>query len=226
MLMLSLPKGVAAFVTAVAGISVSLPLSVFVVGLPLLAETLVLCGHLLESERWTVERWKRGKAAAADPSGFGDRPVKPKWEGWQALLARLFKGRSYRGVVYGLLQLPVGIAAFTLAVVLPATFWAFLLSPLAYQVSVRAFSFDWYAGDIVSNFLLPAWSGTQISWLYGGIGAVLVLLLPSILRGLGRLYAAWIEAAAGPALPADPAPAPSGNAAPVSDPLPEIRQYA
>jgi len=224
LLFLSLPKGIAAFITAVTGLAVSLPLSVFLVGLPLLAETLVLCGHLLELEKWSVERWKRGRTADA---AAGSRPVKPGWEGWQALLARLFKGRSYRGILYGFLQLPVGITACTLAIVLPVTFWAVQLSPAAYWISVRYFSFDWYAdGGLVVTRLLPSWSGTQLSWLYGAVGAVLSLLLPAILRGLGGLYAVWIEAAAGPAAPAATSPAPRGSAAPAADPIPEMRQYA
>ena len=41
-LLLSMPKGMAAFLTITAGLSVSMPLSVFLIGLPLLAETLLL----------------------------------------------------------------------------------------------------------------------------------------------------------------------------------------
>lgn len=197
MLILSLPKGIMAFVTVVAGLSVSLPLSVLLVGLPLLAETCVLCAHMMASERWTVDRWMRGEKLSGEDRS-SERPVKMKWEGWRALLAVLVQGRSYRGILYGFLQFPIGIAAFTLAIVLPVTSWAVMLSPLAYQISLRVFSFELFAYPDAMGWLLPTWSGYERSWLAGGIGAVFVLLMPLVLRALGRMYAGWITAVAGP----------------------------
>jgi hypothetical protein len=207
LLLLSLPKGIAAFVTVVAGLSVSLPLSAFLVGLPLLAETLVLCSSMLAAERVAVGNWKRGDEKEDTKTQNGMR----RWEGWRALLAVLFRRHSYRGILYALLQLPIGIAAFVIALVLPVTAWAVMLSPLAYQVSSRMFSFNLFEGNLLMDRLLPSFTSYEISWVYGGAGVLLVLFLPPVLRTLGRLYAAWILAAAGPerqdAVAAIPAPA-------------------
>ena len=197
MLLLSLPKGIAVFVTVVAGLSVSLPLSVFLIGLPLLAETLVLCGRMMASERVKAESWSKGEASLQAADRASD-PSQQTWKGWRALLAVLGKGRSYRGLLYGLLQLPIGIAAFTLAIVLPVTAWAVLLSPLAYQISIRMYDFNLFAADSVPWMWLPDLSPFERSWVAAGVGAVLVLLMPAILRALGRLYAAAVRAIAGP----------------------------
>lgn len=223
MLLLSLPKGIAAFVTVVAGLSVSLPLSVFLVGIPLLAETLVLCGSMLEAERRKTTAWSE----AGDLRG-AETTAPRVWGGWRSLLAVLGRGRSYRGILYGLFQLPVGIAGFTLGIVLPVTAWAVMLSPLAYLISTRLFSFELFSDPIVWDRLVPTWSGIERSWLAAGIGAVFVLLMPVVLRSLGRLYASWISAAAGPV----PAPAieevhsgPAGEPF-ASEKLPEPPLYA
>ncbi len=199
MLILSLPKGIAAFVIAVAGISVSLPLSVFLIGLPLLAAVLILCRRMLESEKKLVDAWligekptEAGGAAAADPASASS--------GWKGLLSVLGSARAYRSLFYSISQLPVGIASFTIAVVLPATAFGIMLSPLTYWVSDRFFQFDLFQTGWSVNGLFPQLTVTsyQLSWIYGGVGALLVLLLPVVLRTLGRFYAVWIQGIAGP----------------------------
>ncbi|WP_219640770.1 sensor domain-containing protein [Cohnella sp. CFH 77786] len=223
MLMLALPKGIAAFITVAAGLSVSLPLSVFLIGLPLLAETLVLCGRMMETERALAAQWRQaGQTDGEGGQGAGDRG----WRGWRALLAVLGQGRSYRGILFGLLQLPIGIAAFVTGIAVPIAAFAFLLSPLAYQISMGWFSFELFADPIVMDRLLPAWSGFERSWLAAGIGALFVLLLPLLFRAFGRMYVSWISAVAGPA---DISPVPAdreGAAAFSAEKLPEPRLYA
>lgn len=206
LLMASMFKGIAAFVTIVVGLSVSLPLSIFLIGLPLLAETLVLGRRLMEAESCKVVNWRMGvKKKSADMPAARQLPQR-EWKGWRNLIAELGQARSYRSIAYGLLQLPIGIAAFTMVIVLPVTAWAVMLSPLAQQASLRLFSYDLFAEDILMTTLLPTLTGFERSWVAAGIGAVLVLLMPSILRGLGRLYASWIMFIAGS--PAEPAEMP------------------
>lgn len=207
MLLLSLPKGIAAFVTVVAGLSVSLPLSVFLVGLPLLAETLVIGTRLLEAERLAVVKWKRGMKRSGEGSGSEYGQPSSQWGGWGPLLAVLGQARSYRSVLYGLLQLPIGIAAFTVGVVLPVTAWAVTLSPLAHWISTKYFDYELFGNDIVWSTLLPTWTGYERSWLAAGVGAVFVLLLPIVLRTLGKWYAGWVLAASGPETKTAPQPA-------------------
>jgi hypothetical protein len=221
MLLVSLPKGIAAFLTVVAGLSVSLPLSLFLVGLPLLAETLVLGCGMMDAERRSVAAWLSGTRHGE--ASLTEKPA--QWGGWKALLAALGRGKSYRGILYGLLQLPIGIAAFTVAIVLPVTSWAVMLSPLAYQVSSRIFSYELFTDDYVMNSLLADWSPFLRSWLYGGIGLVLVLLMPAVIRGFGRLYAAWILGIAG-AAPQPPAAPIIAQSESLQDRLPEPQPNA
>jgi hypothetical protein len=81
----------------------------------------------------------------------------------------------------------------------PVTVLAVLLSPLAYEVSMRMFDFDLFASTWGLDQLFD-WSLTSAhrSWIAGGVGVVFALLLPLIFRGLGHLYAAWILSVAGP----------------------------
>nr|MBC9200028.1 sensor domain-containing protein [Paenibacillus sp. PL91] len=198
MLVLSLPKGIAAFVIAVAGLSVSLPLSVFLIGVPLLAGTLVLCRTIMVGELRYASAWLQGKehtAVSAPPD-----PTAGEQQGWRSWLMSVLKdGRSYRGILFGIIQLPIGIAAFTFAIVLPITAFAVLLSPIAYEVSMRLFDFNLFSSTWGLDRLLD-WNLTpaQRSWIAGGVGVVFALLLPLLLKGLGRWYVAWILSVSGP----------------------------
>jgi hypothetical protein len=198
MLILSLPKGIAAFVIAVAGLSVSLPLSVFLIGLPLLAAVLILCRRMLDSEKGLVDAWLKGERPADNEGRTADSTAASS--GWKGLLSVFGSGRAYRSLFYSISQLPVGIASFTIAVVLPVTAFGVMLSPLAYWVSDRFFQFDLFQNGWSVNELFPQLTVTsyQLSWIYGGVGALLVLLLPIVLRTLGRFYAVWIQGIAGP----------------------------
>jgi hypothetical protein len=198
MLVLSLPKGIAAFVIIVAGLSASLPLSVFLIGLPLLAATLVFCRSIMLGEMRYATAWLQGKeypeASAPSEATAGEQ------QGWRAWLLSVLKdGRSYRGILFGILQLPIGITAFTFAIVLPVTALAVMLSPAAYEVSMRLFDFNLFATDWRFDELF-GWemNSAQRSWVAGGVGLVFMLLLPPLMRGLGRLYAAWILSVSGP----------------------------
>ncbi|MEO3945277.1 sensor domain-containing protein [Gorillibacterium sp. CAU 1737] len=190
LLLMSLPKGIITFVIAITGICLSLPLIIVWVGIPILAATLASCSWMMRKESSAVNNWLRGQAPQPDSA---EPSVPLQGGGWRSLLSLLKQGQSYRGIVYSIAQLPIGIAGFTLAVVLPATAFAVLLSPLAYWVSDRFFSFDLFAMDSDLAFLFPDLSSYTRSWIAAGIGLILVLLLPLLLRALGRLYASWVQ---------------------------------
>lgn len=197
-LMLSLPKGIIAFVIAVTGLCASLPLIILWVGLPLLALTLASCRRMMSSEVQLTQAWANGKnnrefvqsAGAAYSPAF-------RWEGLRTLGQQLGDGGSYRGVLYSLLQLPAGIAGFTLALVLPLTAFSALLAPLAQRVSSSVFSYDLNLLDPEVFFFLSGTTSDERSWILCGLGFALLLILPLLLRGLGRVYAAWINTVSG-----------------------------
>lgn len=199
MLVLSLPKGIAAFVIAVVGLSVSLPLSVFLIGVPLLAATLVLCRTIMAGEVRDVTAWLLGREhpSVSAPSGT----AAGEQQGWRSWLLSVLKdGKSYRGILFGIMQLPISIAAFTFAIVLPVTAFALLLSPIAYEVSLQLFDFNLFSSEwgLLDRLLDLDLTSAQRSWIACGVGVLFTLLLPLFLKGLGRWYAAWILSVSGP----------------------------
>lgn len=203
-LMLSLPKGILAFVIAVTGLCASLPLIIVWVGLPLLALTLAWCRSLLSSEERIVAAWSEGRGNVRS----ADRVHSPafRWEGLSTLGHQLRDGGSYRGILYSLLQLPAGIAGFTLALVLPLTAFSALLSPLAQRFSSSLFSYDLNLLDPEFFFFLSGASSDERAWILCGLGFALLLILPLLLVGIGRVYAAWIRKVSGTHLQSASAP--------------------
>ncbi|MEK3875590.1 sensor domain-containing protein [Paenibacillus sp. FSL M7-0420] len=199
MLILSLPKGIIAFVIAVTGLCASLPLIIVWVGLPLLALTLTWCRSMMSREHKIVEAWSSGNSLSGtgQPAVMADYAPAFRWEGLRTLGLQLRQGESYRGILYSVLLLPAGILGFTLALVLPAVVFSALLSPLAQRISSSVFSYDLNMLDPEFFFFLSGTTSDERSWILCGTGFVLLLILPLLLVGLGRLYAAWINAVSG-----------------------------
>ncbi|WP_405107841.1 sensor domain-containing protein [Paenibacillus sp. FSL K6-1217] len=198
-LILSLPKGIIAFVIAVTGLCASLPLIIVWVGLPLLALTLAWCRSMLSHEHKIVEAWSsgNGRRGSGQPAVTADHASAFRWEGLRTLGHQLRERESYRGILYSLLQLPAGILGFTLALVLPVVAFSALLSPVAHKISSSVFSYDLNILDPEFFFFLSDTTSNERSWVLCGTGFVLLLILPLLLVGLGRLYAAWIRAVSG-----------------------------
>ncbi|WP_128654923.1 sensor domain-containing protein [Paenibacillus sp. 598K] len=196
MLVLALPKGIGALVIVVVGLAAGLPLTIVLIGVPLLAGMLSLARKMMVDEARLAEGWLQGKEYPALP----EETAAPSQQGWKTWVLSVLKDRrSYRAIGFGFLELPIGILAFTMAIVLPVVAFSVLLSPLAYEVSMRWFEFNLFPDSWGLN-QLGDWSLTSAhrSWIAGGVGVILTLLLPLMLRGLGRWYAAWVRAIAGP----------------------------
>ncbi|RIE04518.1 sensor domain-containing protein [Cohnella faecalis] len=192
--------GIAVFVIAIVGVCVGLPLAPFIIGLPILAATLKACERLMSGERKLAATWDRGEAhdpehweAQAAQSNDSERAA----TGWRSWIATLGRVQNYRGLLFGVAQLPATISAFTLAIVIPATFAGIALTPLAYLVSDRVFSFELFGDDWLLNRVFTNLTPENYSYIIGGIGLVLLLLTPYLIRRLGRMYAAWIRWIAG-----------------------------
>ncbi|WP_336102277.1 sensor domain-containing protein [Paenibacillus phytohabitans] len=196
MLMLSLPKGIIAFVIAITGLCVSLPLVIIWVGLPLLALTLTWCRTMMISEQKAAEAWSHGKGEASQHI-MPEHPSAFRWEGLRTLGYQLRQGQSYRGILYSILQLPAGILGFTLALALPSVAISALLSPVVQRVSSSVFSYDQNMLDPDVFVFLSGTTPDERSWIVCGMGFVLLLMLPLLLSGLGRLYTAWINMISG-----------------------------
>jgi len=195
----SLPRGIVAFVIAVAGLSVGLSLAVFAIGLPILAGMLAACKRILDMDRRLISAWEspqeKSSQAKSPALRFGLQEIiadlrKDGWRGWLGVLR---DARQYRSLAYGIGHFPVSILAFVLALVIPVTAAALLLSPAAELVSSRLFSFSLFEDDLIMQWIFPEWSSFQRSWFNTGLGVLLLLATPFLLRKLGAYYAAWIR---------------------------------
>lgn len=209
-MLLSLPRGIIAFVVAITGICVSIPLMIVWIGFPLLDMTLRICRSLLGEEERQVNQWLQppssyelGNQVHSEQSNeqYTERSneleqqfTSYKWQGFSRLWSMLQDRRSYQGLLYCILQLPVGIINFTIALVLPLTFIAVMLAPIANHFSLQYYSFDLFEGNkSLLTYLLPTLTSFEHSLIVGGVGIVLVLLIPTMLRAFGRVYTTWIR---------------------------------
>jgi hypothetical protein len=149
----------------------------------------------MSSEQQVVEAWSQGKPT--EQQHIANRPAAFRWEGLRTLRALLRSSHSYRGILYCIVQLPVGILAFTLSLVLPSVAISGLLAPAVQKISSGVFSYDPNMLDPEVFFFLSSMTSYERSWIICGMGFVLLLFLPVLLQGLGRMYAAWISGIAG-----------------------------
>lgn len=114
-MLLSLATGIFYFTWAVTGASLSLALSIFIFGIPLALA-------FLYSVR--VISWVEGRVVEALLGVRMPRRQPTQEEGgtiWQRIKRTLADGRTWGSLIYMLLQLPLGIIYFMLAVTLGAT---------------------------------------------------------------------------------------------------------
>jgi hypothetical protein len=122
-LVLGLPLGTATFTFAVTALSLSAGLAITLVGIPLLALTLLAARWIARMER------ARARLVVDDPIP-AERPLTG---GALERAKALFRDRSaWTGTAWSLLLLPIGTAGFTVAVTLWSTALGFVTSPLWY----------------------------------------------------------------------------------------------
>lgn len=201
---MALPEGILSFSLVLVGSILGISLLIVWIGIPVLVATLTAARVMLREEArlngdgkahasWiplAADQWASGLRDAFTPGS------------WRALIGLLQEGETYSALLYGLLRLPVGIISFTLAVVLPAVAVGVVLTPLSYIINTEMFSFDIVAlewADWIHIPLLSDMTPFQRSWVASGIGLVLVLLLPPLFRGLGKLQKGWLGRFAGTA---------------------------
>ncbi|HEX6762599.1 MAG TPA: sensor histidine kinase [Gaiellaceae bacterium] len=165
-LLVDLPVGIAGFTFVVTGLSLGLGLLITLVGLPVLAATLLGCRGAAWLER---ERARLLGLSLPDP------PPRDRTGSWLRRLVRpLGDGVAWRGAVYLVLMLPVGVAAFTITV----TFWSLALGLLT--LPAWAWSLPHGAQLGPSYYWNQPW---QLA-LASVAGAVLTLLAPWVVRGV------------------------------------------
>ncbi len=143
-LVLDLPLGILWFTVVVTLVSLAGSLLVLVVGVPILACT-VLFGRLIG----TVERGRARALLDVDLPSFPN-PEHPAGL-WPMTKRILSDGPGWRGALYGLVMLPWGIVAFTAAIVI----WALPLGLIA--APFGAWLGDDTPGEWIDRNGWPSW---------------------------------------------------------------------
>jgi signal transduction histidine kinase len=170
-LLLALPLGIIEFSFLVTAISFGVGTAITLIGIPVLIFTIY-------AWRWLagVERRLIGSLTGIEiPTPYRVDPPGASW--WDKLKARLADPATWKDLVFLLLQLPLGIASFVIAVCVLCVSFGALLAPAYY----------WSVPDGIEIGLLEANTLLEAIAL-APFGAVLVFLAIPALGALGRLY--------------------------------------
>jgi hypothetical protein len=181
-MLLALGTGIAYFTIVVTGLSLSLGLMILVIGLPLLALFLGVVRGISFLEGRLVELLLDTRM-----------PRRPRAERRDMnLLQRMWfwvkDGRTWMAMLYMLLQLPLGIAYFTIAVTGLATG----LGAVALPFVQLATGHTWvnYGVDGSNEFMLAAWAMPLVFLA----GCLFVVVWLHLIRLIGRGHAAYAKA--------------------------------
>jgi signal transduction histidine kinase len=175
-LLLALPLGVVEFTVLVTAISFGFGTAVTLIGIPVLVGSVYAWRWLAEFERRLVGRL----IGTEIPSPYRPDPAGVRW--WQRVASRLADPATWKDLAFLLLQLPLGVVAFSLTVAVFAVGFGTLLGPAYYWAVPDAHWLDLI--DInslgVALALMP-------------VGALILLLGIPGLDALSRLYG-WLAA--------------------------------
>jgi signal transduction histidine kinase len=173
-LLLALPLGVAEFTFLVTAISFGFGTAVTLIGIPVLIGAVWAWRWLAQLERALI-----GRLVGVDiPSPYRPDPVGGRW--WRRLAARLSDPATWKDLAFLLLQLPVAIVSFTVAVTVLGLGLGLLFAPAYYW----ALSDGEFIAALDVDTLLEAIAVVPV-------GALILLVGIPGLNALGRLYG-WL----------------------------------
>jgi signal transduction histidine kinase len=190
----SLPVAVASFTWAVTGMSLAAGLLITFVGVPLLAVVLAGSRGLGRLERARARALLRTPVAEPEPVRALQR--RPGLLGWAGALMR--SGTSWRSLLYAVLHFPWAVLSFCVTVTCWVQGWALLLYP-AWRWVFPAFT-DQPGLELWGDGHGHAWYLDSASDLLAasGVGLVLVLLTPWLVRGLTQVDRLLVLSLLGP----------------------------
>jgi signal transduction histidine kinase len=175
-LLLALPLGVIEFTVLVTAISFGFGTAVTLIGIPVLIGTVWAWRWLAELERSLI-----GRLVGVDiPSPYRPDPAGGRW--WRRVAARLADPATWKDLAFLLLQLPLGIVSFTVAVTVLGLGLGFLFAP-AYYWALSS-------GDAIAAIEIDT-LGEALAVV--PLGALILLVGIPGLSALARLYG-WLAA--------------------------------
>ena len=178
-MLLSLPLGILYFTWAVTGLSLSLGLAILIFGLVFFLFFLSTVRAVARVECRIVEALL-GERMPRRPS-----VVPPQGTWTERLKFWTTDRRTWLTILYMILRLPLGIVYFVVVITLLSFAFSFTVGPFAQLF------FDYPMIQAFGNsYYLPFWAFPGL-WL---LGALTLLLLMHVARGLGRLHAQLAKA--------------------------------
>jgi signal transduction histidine kinase len=182
--LLSFPLAIASFVVLVAGFSLSVGPLVLVIGVPLLAGTLLAARVFADIERLRIPPVLR--VARIRPQY---RTADPSEGRWRRILTPLAQGQSWLDLVHGILRLPVAVATF--AVVL--TWWLGAIGGTLYWTYGWAIPQSEDSKDLHELLGMADTTLNRVG-LNVAVGVFFLLTLPLVARGCALLQAGFSRA--------------------------------
>jgi hypothetical protein len=181
-LAMNLPIGIGTFVFVVATMSLGVSTLIIWVGLAVLALSILVMRGLTSLERMRVHAMLGTYIA----SPYRPLPERGRW------LSRLKDPATWKDMAYLVLLMPLGIAEFTVMVVLWSASLYLTLLPLYWTWAPA----DWHAVMWNDSFVSPdSWLGT-LPW--SGLGVLLLAMAIIVTNALGTLHAVYARAMLGP----------------------------
>ena len=170
-LLLALPLGVIEFTFLVTALSFGFGTAITLIGIPVLVGTVWAWRWLAQLERRII-----GRLLVTDiPEPYRPDPPDTRW--WKRLGARLADPATWKDLAFLLLQLPLGIVSFSVAVSVIGFGLRLLLAP--------AFTEPFGDGDWIAWLDINSTAGSIAAV---PVGALILLLGIPGLNALGRLY--------------------------------------
>ena len=156
-LLLAFPLGFVYFVYLIVAFALSLPLSLLVIGLPLLVLTLASVGPMAALERWLND------LLLGVPIPFAPREQRG---GTVTRLRALLRDPGvWKATAYLMLKFPFGLLCFVAGVTLVGVSGVFLVAPIIYAFDPTALQMDW----------LPGQNRPEATFVVSAVGAILAV---------------------------------------------------
>ena len=186
-MLLGLPRGIIYFVLAVAGLSLSVGMSVLIIGVPFFLIFMAVCRAVSLAEGRLIE--------AMTGVRMPRRPVyEEKALGFWARIGEMLKDpRTWTTLAYLIVMLPIGILYFVIVM----AGLSVSLTLIALPITAVLGQAGWFGAGGVEIFshAQPEWmfnSGLAIP-IAGLAGLLLLTLLMHAARGIGRLHAKFAK---------------------------------
>jgi uncharacterized membrane protein len=182
-MVLALATGIFYFTWAVVGVSLSAGLSVLIVGLPFIVLFFGSVRALSLVEGRIVEAMLGARMPRRPPYAVAGRSL------MQRIGAMFTDARTWSTLLYMLLMLPLGIAYFTIAVVLVVVSLAFIGAPLVWALHAPWLSDLYVDHQVMVDFgygaHVPGWGDAIVLC---AAGVLLLFATLHLVRALGRLH--------------------------------------